>query len=57
MKSIQKSIELQDPFLKDLSEEINKLEKHQETVSGFETAIRLETTLRDKWKTRAIRGL
>ena len=48
MKSIQNSIELQDPFLKDLSEEINKLEKHQETASGFETAIRLEASLRER---------
>ena len=53
VRCIQKSTELQDPFLKDLSEEISKLEKRQEKVSGFETAIRLEVTLRDKWKTRA----
>jgi hypothetical protein len=52
-KSIQKSTDLQDPFLKYLSLEIGKLERHQERVSGFETAIRLEVTLRDKWKTRA----
>ena len=33
--------------------EIAKLETHQERVSGFETAIRLEVTLRDQWKRRA----
>ena len=36
-----------------MSLEIGNLERHQERFSGFETAIRLETTLRDKWKTRA----
>ena len=36
-----------------MSKEIGKLERHQERVSGFETAIRLEVTLRDQWKRRA----
>jgi hypothetical protein len=46
-------MELQDPVLNDLSLQIGKLERHQERFSGFETEIRLEVTLRDKWKTRA----
>ena len=36
-----------------MSLEIGKLERHQERISGFETAIRLEVTLRDQWKRRA----
>ena len=53
VKSIQKSTDLQDSFLNDLSLQIGELQRHQERFSGFETEIRLEVTLRDKWKTRA----
>ena len=52
MKSIENPF-IEDPFLKDLSVQIGKLQRHQERFSGFETEIRLEITLREKWKTRA----
>ena len=50
---IQHSSDLQDYFLNDLSLQIGKLQRHQARFSGFETAIRLEVTLRENWKTRA----